>query len=378
MSSAIRVSVYTPLNRLPIPSGVPRHIKEVVPRLMADHRLDVTLFANRNDAAKYLPGESQIWSQAPLVTFDQTTKSMHRRWGILGRPYFERMGGDADWVYLPADGFVPVRSAKLAITIHDVFQLEWRRRSLNDQLRGLSQWPVYWRAARNADVIFTVSSFSASRIIKLLGVPASRIEVIYNGISEAFFDPLEASWLTAKKKIGLPDGPFFLVSGGLKPKKNSRGILAAWEKVAVKCKDASFVVTGHNAPEAESAARSLPRVFVSPRLTDDELVATLGNASALFFPSLYEGFGMPALEAAAAGTPVIASSIPVFHELLEDSPVYVDPKEPNEIAQAMISIINGVNEASERIEIGKKLARQYTWEKVAERVSSVLAEGCGK
>lgn len=372
MSQAIRVAIYTPLNRLPIPSGVPRHIKEIVPRLIADDRFEVTLLANRQQAETYLPSESRVWSQTHLMTFEQTTREMHVRWAMFGRPQFERMGGDADWVYLPADGFVPVRSAKLAITIHDVFQLEWRRRALHERLRGFLQWPVYMRAARDAKVIFTVSRFSADRINKLLGVPRSRIEVIYNGISEAFFRPNTASWLTAKTKIKMPDAPFFLVSGGLKPKKNSHGILAAWQKVASKCKNASLVVTGHNAPEAEAAARSLPRVFISPRLTDDELVATLGNASALVFPSLYEGFGMPALEAAAAGTPIIASSIPVFQELLENTPMYVDPNESNEIAQAMISILNDESGSLERAEIGKSIARKYTWEKVASRISDVF------
>lgn len=373
MRHPIRVAVYTPLNRLPIPSGVPRHIKEVVPRLMANPDFSVSLFANCTEAERYLAQEGPPWSTAPLTTFAQSARSMHRRWGILGGPSYEAMGGEADWVYLPADGYLPVRSARLAVTIHDVFQLERTQRSVGERLQGLARWPLYWRIASRADVIFTVSKFSASRIMHLLGVPASRIEIIYNGISPPFFERTSASWLAARSKIGLKDSPFFLVSGGLKPKKNARGILSAWERFTAIHKDGSLVITGHNAPEFETIARTLPRVYIAPRLTDDELVATLGEASALVFPSFYEGFGMPALEAMAAGTPVIVSSIPVFHELLEDIPMFVDPHDANAIADAMLSLLSTRQGIADRAEKGRRLARRYTWDKVAGRVSSVLA-----
>lgn len=372
MSLSIRIAVYTPLNRLPIPSGVPRHIKEVVPRLMADSRLSVSLFANLAEAQRYLRQEGAPWSNAPLTTFTRSTRTMHRSWGLLGWPSFEAMGGEAEWVYLPADGYIPVRAGRLAITIHDVYLLERAGRAILDRVQGCARWPVYWRAARRADVIFTVSAFSASRIMNLLDVPASKIEVISNGISAAFFSPIRASWLTAKSKIGLPDGPFFLVSGGLKPKKNAHGILAAWERFCAIHKEGSLVITGHNAPKSEEAARTLPRVFIAPRLSDNELVATLAEANALVFPSFYEGFGMPALEAMAAGTPVIASSIPVFHELLGDTPVFVDPNDPNAISNAMLSLLSNDESIAEQLEKGRCLARRYTWDEVAGRVSDVL------
>ena len=223
----MNIAVYTPLNRLAIPSGVPRHIIEVVGGLLRDPSLCVSFFANTAETEKYLPTQGPLWTNAPRVTFPQPTAQMARRWGLFNRPSFEAMGGRADWLYLPADAYVPVERAKLAVTIHDVYKLEppvpgedkW------DHYKArLRHWVVYRRVAARAERILTVSQFSADRIMHHLGVPASRIHVVYNGVSPAFYQPDETQWPGVRDQLGLHEGePFFVYMGGLKAKKNGGG-----------------------------------------------------------------------------------------------------------------------------------------------------------
>lgn len=376
MTIPVSVAVYTPLNRLAIPSGVPRHITEIVPRLMRCKKLKVSLFVNRTQVSQYLQDQDPIWLESGRVMFDRPVGQMQRLWGLAGYPSFEKMGGSADWLYLPADGYVPTLSAKLAVTVHDIYRLD--RAAATDQVwrhryEGLRIWPVYGRIAASADHLITVSRFSADRIMSILNVPAKRITIAYNGVDGCFFSPDDFIWPLVKAKVGAVGDQFFVVLGGLKSKKNARGIIAAWQRFEATRRDYELVVTGHHDPEYMArASKLLNRVRFAPRLTDAELAVLLNRSRGLLFPSFYEGFGLPALEALAAGATVIASDIPVFQELLGSIPIYVDPGD-------VTSIVSGLMEASrpsidngDRVSAGRALAREFTWQRSAAAVSSVF------
>src|SRR6266513_1790584 len=118
----LRVSIHTALSRLRIPSGVPRHIREMVSGLLRDDSVAVEFFVNRAEANHWLPNEDAAWQKAPVTCFSITTSLMVRSWGLFNWPSFELLGGQADWLYLPADGYVSTRKAKLAVTVHDVYK----------------------------------------------------------------------------------------------------------------------------------------------------------------------------------------------------------------------------------------------------------------
>lgn len=377
VTSSVSVAVYTPLNRLEIPSGVPRHIMEIVPRLMRRSELEVSLFVNDAQAQHFLPAQDAIWRGPRCVTFNGSVGMMQRLWGLTNYPSFEQLGGAADWLYLPADGYVPTRRAKLAVTMHDIYRLE-RDAPTDNRLRhwyeGVRILPVYLRAARSADKILTVSKFSADRIMSILGVSAARIAIVYNGVDDGFFRPDNSLWSSVKSKIGLTGDRFVVVLGGLKSKKNAGGIIGAWQKFESMYGDFELVVTGHHDEAYAAIARaSLRRLRLAPRLTDAELAVLLNRSSCLLFPSFYEGFGMPALEAFAAGAVVVASDIPVFRELLGDAAIYVNPTD-------VLSIVTGLVEATrqgagnaQRVLAGRKRARQFTWDSSAASVAEVFS-----
>jgi glycosyltransferase involved in cell wall biosynthesis len=374
----MNIAVFTPLNRLVIPSGVPRHIIEIVGRLLRDHTVRVSFFANRAEAEKYLSTQGRLWADAPRVTFEPPTSVMVRRWGIFNRPSFERMGGEADWLYLPADGYVPVERAKLAVTIHDVYKLEPPARGENrlEHYRArLRHWVFYKRAAARADRIITVSQFSADRIMHHLGVPATRIQVVPNGVSEAFFKPDLSLWPLIRGRLGLAvDEPFFVYAGGLKAKKNGRGIIAGWAEFERRQSAGRLIILGHHeAAMLERAKRSLQRSVFPERLTDAELAVTLAHSTGLLFPSFYEGFGIPVVEAMAAGTLTVVSDIPVLRELAGEPGIYVDPHKAHSIAEGLLQALNCVNERPNRIAAGRVLAARYSWVAAAQWVKDALS-----
>lgn len=369
----MEVCVYTPLNRLAIPSGAPRHIIEVVSGLLRDHSLRISFFANEAEAQKYLPLQGPLWTEAPRVTFPQTVARVSRWWGLLNRPSFESMGGSADWVYLPADAYLPVKKARLSVTIHDLYKLEppvpGENRRDHYQAR-LRHWVVYRRVAARADTILTVSQFSADRIMHHLGVPASRIQIVRNGVSAGFFQPDLSRWPALRAKLGLTEGePFFVYAGGLKPKKNGPGIIAAWKIFESRGKAGKLVVLGqHESPTLAMARRDLLRAIFPERLDDGEMATLLSQATALFFPSFYEGFGIPVVEAMAAGTLAVVSDIPALRELAGELGIYVNPRDPRGMAAGLDRALQLGGERDERLAAGRRLAAGYTWGEVVRRV----------
>ena len=372
----MKVCVYTPLNRLAIPSGVPRHILEMVNGLIRDGSLDVLFLAAREDVEKYLRRYAPDWSSRPIITFEHSVGYMHRVWGLFNRPSFESLGGKADWLYLPADGYVPTLQTKLAVTVHDVYKLEPpvpfenRLQHYNARIRHKI---VYARIAKHADRILTVSKFSADRIMHYLKVHANRIEIVSNGVSDAFFKPIVEVWERLSSQLQLEAGKFLVYSGGLKAKKNGVGIIATWAEMQRRHPNYRFVVLGyHDAKILRLAQQTLRNVVYPDRLADEEMGALLHYSAALFFPSFYEGFGMPVLEAMAAGTLTVLSDIPALRELGRDIAFYVDPFDPPAMARGLDAALGASEERTGRIQAGRKHAETFTWSACVDRLRSVL------
>jgi glycosyltransferase involved in cell wall biosynthesis len=374
----LEVAVYTPLNRLAIPSGVPRHIIEVVGALLRDPSLHVSFLANAAEAEKYLPSCGQEWTDAPRTSFSRPVSQMSRLWGLINWPSFEAMGGRADWLYLPADAYVPAVRAKLAITIHDVYKLEppapgedkWEHYKAR-----LRYWVIYKQIAAHADSILTVSQFSADRIMHHLGVPASKIQVVHNGVSPDFFQPDEKQWPQLRASLGLADSePFFVYVGGLKAKKNGGGIIATWREFERRRREGRLVILGHHDSKMlEVARRELSRALFPSRMDDCQMAALLSQSSALFFPSFYEGFGIPIVEAMAAGTLCVLSDIPPFREIAGDVAFYSDPSDPSAMASRLEEILLlGDVERVHRLRESKAIASNFTWDQVTQHVREIF------
>jgi glycosyltransferase involved in cell wall biosynthesis len=268
----------------------------------------------------------------------------------------------------------PLFSRRQVITVHDLAPLdhpEWFG-------QRFARWYQFLlpRLAERALAVICVSEFSRRRLLARTGVRADRTCVIPNGIDDRF-RPVQRD--TARQKLAtLHLAPrFVLTLGSIEPRKNLTRLLAAWALAQKHVHpDVSLVIAGGAGARHIFSQSTLdllpPRVQMLGRV-DDELLPALYSAADVFvYPSLYEGFGLPPLEAMACGTPVIASAIDAIQETTEGAVTLVDPNSTSELAQALVRILNNPESVANSTECAKRTALKYSWAATAERTWRLL------
>lgn len=288
----------------------------------------------------------------------------------------ERRRLKADIVHYPANigNFTPM--AQTVLTIHDLSFLRdpaWFTFS-----RGLYNRLAVARSARLASRIIADSQATAEDLIEFLRVDQSRIDVIPLGVDEAYRPVPNETQAEVKadvkaevrKKYGLPES-FFLFVGTLEPRKNITRIIQAWSTIADNC-EYDLVIAGREGWKVESirkaAAQSVQtaRIHFTGFIEQDDLPALLATAHAFVWPSLWEGFGLPPLEAMACGVPVLTSNRSSLPEVVGDGALTVDPLSVEAIAEGMMRIAKEDGLRSELRAKGLARAAQFTWKRTAE------------
>jgi glycosyltransferase involved in cell wall biosynthesis len=246
----------------------------------------------------------------------------------------------------------PLRSPScpLVVTVHDLAVLR-HPETFNLWTRRYSRLCVS-RVARAARLVIAVSEHTRRDVVELLGVPEANVRVVPNGVAETF----------------TPDGPsesgdYVLAVGTIEPRKNLERLAAATRKLGVELRVVGAPGWGH--VELGSGARSLGRV------SDEELARLYRGARCLAYPSLYEGFGIPIVEAMASGTPVVTSRDGATEEVAGGAAVLVDPLDVDAIAAG---IEEAVARRDELARAGLERARSFGWDEVARRTAEVYRE----
>lgn len=277
---------------------------------------------------------------------------------------------------LPAQGLF--RGPRLVVTIHDLIPYVLPQTCSRTFLRrALQEIP---RAVNEADAVITVSQNSKRDLQTLLEVPESRITVIPEAPEEHFV-PLDRDIcrMRVSRRYGL-QGPFILNVGGFSRRKNLPRLVEAF---AVLCRAASLphrlVLVGRpgggsytRCQEVADRLKVADRV-VFPGFVAPEDLPSLYNAADLFvFPSLYEGFGLPPLEAMACGVPVIAANTSSLPEVVGEAARLVDPLFPEALAEAMGKVLKDPDEAARLGQAGLARAAQFSWSRTAALTHLVL------
>lgn len=267
-----------------------------------------------------------------------------------------------------------VPSGRLVVTVHDTVLLRWPEEG--------RAFPGAARVLRRCAAVLTVSEYSKGEIVSAYGTSPDRVHVIPNGLDADRFNPESATGATgeAQRLLGF-DGPYVLYVGGFTPRKNVRRLLEAFGALAAHQdtpSDLRLVLAGTVVHGRTELSRALPPGYPMDRLTwlghvpDDMLAPLYGRATLLAMPTLYEGFGMPAIEAQACGTPVLTSSTTACPEIAGPAAVLVDPTDVEGITDGMARLLReSPNMRTERVALGRQNARRFDWSVSAQAVADV-------
>ena len=253
------------------------------------------------------------------------------------------------------------------VTIHDLWLERYPEYSPKLLGQKLSSYKTQ-RTARRARKVVTVSKFSARELIELFGLSAEQIVVIPNGVSEDFSRRDDAgAFMALKQRIGLASDRFLLFVGGADPRKNHRLVLEAASLIRPHLEGRTLILAGsptHSFGSYEATAKSyglIDRVLCPGRLSQNDLQLLYSYADLFLFPSLYEGFGMPVLEAMACGAPVITSKTTALGEVAGEAALLVDPHNARELADRMIEVLESESLRDSLKAKGFARVKQYSW-----------------
>jgi glycosyltransferase involved in cell wall biosynthesis len=230
-----------------------------------------------------------------------------------------------------------------------------------------------------------VSESTKRDLLELYDVEAERVVVIPHGVDREVFRPSSTDEVEGvRRRFGIA-GPYLLSLGGIEPRKNLPNLVRAFAQLPAGGRPMLVLVGGgvewnpEGRDALQAALREVPghvaeRVVLTGYVKEQEKVALLGGAEALVYPSLYEGFGLPVLEAMACGTPIVTSDLSALPEVTGDAALLVDPRDTGALASAIERVLEEKDLRHDLETRGMSRAAGYTWEATARRTAAVLHE----
>lgn len=312
--------------------GVERWAREMVARLP---QIDPFRYAVARPPARFVHRAGHAWEQGVLPA-------------VAARRH-------ASLLFSPAN-LAPLAFPRNVVVIHDAAAL--REPDWYSRLYVAWQRAVLPALAKRALHVVTVSQFSRRELIELLGVPADRITVVPGGVDERFHPGVEP----ARR-----DRPYVLTVASRTARKNLAALDVTARRLAADGME--LVVAGGDRPQFRDGSSAVPGLRLLGHVDDAALPGLYAGAEAFVLPSVYEGFGLTALEAMACGTPTVVSDRTALPEVVGDAGILVNPDEPWEIADAVTRAI-GDRELGER---GAARANRYSWSASSTQIDALLS-----
>jgi glycosyltransferase involved in cell wall biosynthesis len=289
-------------------------------------------------------------------------------WHRLGLPSFDRLAGcDLDVAHSPTPLRLPSRRARSIVTICDLFFLDHPEATTREIRRDYAA--LVRSHAKKADAILAISETTADDVEARLEVPRERIHVVHAGIDERF---LAAA--PSRSGSGLP---YLLAVATEEPRKNLPTLLEAFAILKRRGFEGVLKIAGGAGLETPLVVETISRLGIERQVVRLgyvdalELPALYRHARALVSPSLWEGFGLPLLEAMATTTPLVASDIPVHREVAEDAAVFAPPRDPEALAQAIERVWTDEALRSRLAARGAERVRDFSWAAAARKMLEV-------
>jgi glycosyltransferase involved in cell wall biosynthesis len=274
----------------------------------------------------------------------------------------------------------PLVRCRSVVTIHDVIHLMFPQYLPNRVAFSYARWSIT-QAAQRATRVMTVSESSKRDILRFVDTQPAKIDVIYNAYDARFgIEPKEEDVARVRERFQLHD-EFVLYAGNVKPHKNLERLIDAFHLVRKRGLDhLKLVLIGDDISKYAALRRAVHRhqlhnyVRFLGYLPEDTLAVMYRLAAVFVFPSLYEGFGLPPLEAMASGTPVVTSNLSSLPEVAGDAAVLVDPYDPQAIADAIYQILVDDQLRTALRRKGLAQAASFSWEKSVRRIWDIYRE----
>jgi glycosyltransferase involved in cell wall biosynthesis len=288
----------------------------------------------------------------------------------------------ADLFHAPHYVLPPLTPCRAVVTIHDCIHLRFPQ-YLPSRLGYAYARASLWAATHRAARVITVSEASKRDILRYFRVPESRIDVIYNAIDDRYWQEPAAEDMERVRERYQLTAPFVLYAGNIKPHKNLERLIDSFHLLRHErpdLKDVQMLIIGDEISKYATLRRAVHRHKLHKHVRffgfvpDQTLAALYRLADAFVFPSLYEGFGLPPLEAMASGTPVITSNVSSLPEVVGDAALMIDPYEPQAIAEAMYRVLTQPELRASLRTRGLARAREFSWERSIARVRQIYSE----
>jgi len=274
----------------------------------------------------------------------------------------------------------PLVRCRSVVTIHDVIHLMFPQYLPNRVALRYAKWSIT-QAAHRATRVMTVSESSKRDILRFVDTEPEKIDVIYNAYDERFaMEPREEDVVRVRERYQLTD-EFVLYAGNVKPHKNLERLIQAFHLVRQRGLDhLKLVLIGDEMSKYTALRRAVHQhqlhkyVRFLGYLPEETLAVMYRLAGVFVFPSLYEGFGLPPLEAMASGTPVVTSNVSSLPEVAGDAAVLVDPYDPQAIADGIYRVLTDEQLRREMVHKGIARAGQFSWEQSVRRIRQIYGE----
>jgi len=356
--------------------GIGTYIRNLL-RFLArlDAETEYVLFCREAD----VQGVTALGANFRAVPESAANYSLTEQWRI---PLAVRRAG-VTLFHAPHYVLPPLVRCRSVVTIHDVIHLMFPNYFSNRAAISYARASITM-AARRATRVMTVSESSKRDILRFVDIPPEKIDVIYNAYDERFtVEPCEEEVVRVRERFQLHD-EFVLYAGNVKPHKNLERLIQAFHLVRGRGLDhLKLVLIGDEISRYAALRRAVHQHQLHKYVRflgylPEETLAIMYRLAGLFvFPSLYEGFGLPPLEAMASGTPVVTSNVSSLPEVVDDAAVLVDPYDPGAIADGMYRVLTDEQLRRSLRRKGLARARQFSWEHSVSRVRDIYSLAAG-
>jgi len=364
--------------------GAGRYVTNLVRNLLKIDKKNTYVFTGRYVTDKYLEIINRIKSTCTdnKIEFKlyKTTQKKLNLWNRLRFPPIELMGFKADLLHCPDYLIPPTLNKIIILTIHDLafirfpqFNFDWFTKKYTKEVK---------RNARLAKIIIADSKSTKDDIIKFFKIDPAKVKVVYLA-SDSQFKKLANQEKDKKvlKKYGI-DKKYILSAGTIEPRKNYPTLIKAFNYIKHNNNDFNYrlVIVGRTGWKSEATYRERELspykddILFIGRVSDKDLVQIYNQAEIFVYPSFFEGFGLPPLEAMSCGLPVIASDSSSLKEVVGDAGILVPPEDYREISRQILYILKNEKIKKKLKEKSLKQAQKFSWEKTARKTLNIYNE----